>query len=58
MGLIVNVHHLFNRKLGVALGSRQPLVPQQFLDGAQVGSLFQHVRAKGVTQSMRMNFWR
>src|SRR5450759_983343 len=58
VGLIVNVHHVLDRKLRVALRGRQPLMPEQFLDGAQVRSLFQHVRAEGVTQSMRMNVGR
>src|ERR1019366_1607367 len=58
VGLIVNVHHVLDRKLRVALRGRQALVSEQFLDGAQVRSLFQHVRAEGVTQSMRMNLRR
>ena len=58
MRLIVNVHHVLDRELRVALRGRQALVAEQFLDGAQVRSLFQHVRAEGVTQRMRMNFGR
>lgn len=58
MGLIVNIHHVLDRELGIALRGREALVPQQFLDGAQVRSFFQHVRAEGVTQSMRMNLGR
>jgi hypothetical protein len=30
-------------------------VSQHFLDGAQVSPLFEHVRAEGVAQSVRMN---
>src|SRR6202140_5429024 len=55
MRLIVNVHHVLDRKLRVALRGRQALVAEQFLDGAQVRSLLQHVGAEGVTQSMGMN---
>src|ERR1700687_5980165 len=58
MRLVVDVHHVLDRELGVALRGRQPLMAEQFLDGAQVRSLFQHVGAEGVTESMRMNFWR
>src|ERR1019366_4143286 len=58
MRLVVNVHHVLDRELRVALRRRQPLMPKQFLDGAQVRSLFQHVRAESVTQSMRMTLWR
>ena len=58
VSLIVDIHHVLNRKLRVALRGRQALVPEQFLDGAQVRSLFQHVGTEGVTQSMRMNLGR
>ena len=58
MRLIVDVHYVLDRQLGVALCGRQALVTEQFLDGAQVRSFFEHVGAEGVTQSMRMNFWR
>ena len=58
MRLVVDVHDVLDRELGVALRGRQALVPEQFLDGAQVRSFFQHVGAEGVTQSMRMNLGR
>src|ERR1035437_7218298 len=56
--LVVDVHHVLDRELGVALRGRQALMPQQLLDGAQVRSLLQHVRAEGVTQRVRMNLGR
>ena len=58
MRLIVDVHYVLDRKLGVALRGREALVTEQFLDGAQVRSFFQHVRAEGVTQSVGMDFRR
>jgi len=56
MRLIVDVHHVLDGELGVALRGGQALVAEEFLDGAQVGSLFQHVRAEGVAQGVGMNF--
>ena len=38
----------------VTLGGRQPLVAEQLLNGAQVGTLFQHVCAECVPQSVRV----
>src|SRR3981189_1303121 len=58
MRLVVNIHHVLDRELRVALCGRQALMAEQFLDGAQVRSLFQHVGAEGVTQSMGMNLGR
>ena len=55
MRLIVDVHHVLDRELRVTLRGRQALMAEQFLDGAQVCSLFEHMGAEGVTQSMRMN---
>ena len=55
MRLIVDVHHVLDRELRVTLRGRQALMAEQFLDGAQVRSLFQHVGPEGMTQSMRMN---
>src|ERR1700730_9801053 len=58
MRLIVDVHHVLDRELRVTLCGGQALMPEQFLDGAQVRSLFQHVRAEGMTECMRMNLGR
>src|SRR5260370_40101943 len=46
---------MLHRELRVALRSGQALVAEQFLNGAQVGALFQHVGPKGMTQSARVN---
>ena len=58
MRLIVDVHHVLDGELGVALRGGQALVAEEFLDGAQVGSLFQHVRAEGVAQGVWMHIRR
>ena len=58
MRLVVDLHHVFHRKLGVALGGGEPLVAKHLLNGAQVGAFFQHVCAKGVTQGMGMDIGR
>ncbi len=58
MRLVIDVHHMLDRKLRVALRGRQALVPEQFLNCAQIGSLFEHVCSKRVPQSVRMNFGR
>src|SRR3954453_22597006 len=55
MGPIVNLEHVPGRKLGIALRSGKALVTQQFLNGSQVRTLFQHVGAKRMTQSMRVH---
>ena len=58
MSLIVDLQNVLHRKLRVALGRGQALVAEQFLDSSQVGAFFQHVRAKGVAQGVRMNIGR
>ena len=55
---VVDLRDLPDRELGVALGGRQALVSQQFLDGPQVGTLLQHVRAEGVAQRMGVDLRR
>ena len=55
MGAVVNLCELSRGELRVALRGREPLVTEQFLDGAQVGSLFQQMRAKGVAERVRMH---
>ena len=42
-------------ELRVALGGGEPLVAEQFLDGAQVGAFFQQMRAEGVAQRVRVH---
>ena len=55
VSLIVNLQHMLHGKLGVALRCRQPLMAEQFLNRAQIGAFFQHVRAEGVAQGMRVD---
>ena len=55
MGLVVNVEHVLDGKLGIALGGGKALVAQHLLNGAQVGAFLQHVGSKGVAQCMRVN---
>ena len=55
VGAIVNLHYVFDGKLRVALRCREPLVAQQFLDGAQICTSGQHVRAERMTQRVGMN---
>src|SRR5512146_1129050 len=42
--------------MGVLLGRRKTLVPQQLLDGTQISSGTEHVGGKGVPERMRMHF--
>src|SRR5579863_4473954 len=58
MRLIVYLKHMLHRQLGVALRGREAFVSKQFLNGAQIGALFQHVSAKGVAQRVGMNIGR
>ena len=58
MRLIVHLQHVFHRQLRVALRGRETFVAEQFLNGAQVGAFFQHVRAEGMAQGVRMHVGR
>ena len=58
MRAVVDLGYLADGELRVALRGRQALVAEQFLDSAQVGALFQHVRAEGVAQRVRMDIRR
>ena len=55
MGLIIDLQHMFHRKLGITLRGGEALVTEQLLNGAQVGALFEHVRAEGVAKRVGMN---
>ena len=55
MCLVVHLQYMLHRKLGITLRSRQALVAEQFLNRAQVRAFFQHVRAEGMPQGMRMH---
>ena len=51
--LVIRPLQSVNRDMGVDLGGRERSVPQQLLDGAQVGAALEQVRGRGVPQSMR-----
>ena len=51
--LVIRPLQSVNRDMGVNLGGRERSVPQQLLDGAQIGAAFEQVRGCGVPQSMR-----
>ena len=53
MSLVIHPLNLTNSQLGITLRSRQSLVPQHLLDGAQIGPFLQHMRSKRVTERMR-----
>ena len=53
VGLAVHVEQVLHVDLGVALGRGQRAVPEQFLDGPQVGAAFEQVRREGVPQRVR-----
>ena len=55
MRLVVHRQDVLHGELGVALGGREPLVPERLLDGPQVGAFFEQVGAESVTQSVRMD---
>ena len=55
MGLIVNLEHVLDGKLGVALGGGETLVAEHLLNRAQIGAFLQHVRAEGMPQGVRMD---
>src|SRR5688500_15066248 len=52
MRLAIHLNQLRRVDMCVALRGAQSRVPQQFLNGAQVGAALQKVRGKGVTQRM------
>src|SRR5437764_3854309 len=52
--LVVNLHQLANGSVRIPLRRRERLVPQQLLNGAQVGPATTQGRAKSVTQRTRM----
>src|SRR5215470_18269228 len=55
VGPVVDIHHVLDGELGVTLGSCEALVSEQFLNGAKVGSLFEHVGAESVAESVGMD---
>src|SRR5580700_9556041 len=55
MGLVVYGQHVLYGELGVTLGRRKALMAEHLLDRAEVGAFFEHVRAEGVPEGVRMN---
>jgi hypothetical protein len=51
---VVNRHQVGERDLRVALGGGEASVPEQFLDGAQVGAVGQQVGGVGVAKAVGM----
>ena len=48
MGLVVDLKHVSDGELGVALGGGKALVAKHLLNGTQVGAFFQQVSSEGV----------
>ena len=53
MGLVVNVFQPLNAHVGVYLGGAQILVPQKFLNAAQIGARVQQVGGERVPELVR-----
>src|SRR5689334_11425266 len=51
----VDVDQLRGVHMGVTLGRAEPRVPEQLLDGAEIGAALQEMRRKRVTQRVRTN---
>ncbi len=54
MGAVVDLLELGGGELSVALRGGEAFVAEEFLDGAEIGSLFKQMSAEGVAQSVRM----
>ena len=48
MGVVVDLEHVLDGELGVALSSGEALMAQHLLNGAQVGAFLQQMSAEGV----------
>ena len=46
MGVVIGVTHSLSRQVGIDLGRRQGLVPEQFLDCSKIGAIVQQVGCK------------
>jgi hypothetical protein len=54
VGAVVHGHELVERNVRVALSRRKTRVPEQLLDGAQIGATLEQVRRAGVSESVRV----
>src|ERR1700736_2213600 len=55
MRLVVHLQHVFHRKLRVTLRRGEAFMSEQLLDRTQVTAFFQHVRAEGMAECVRVN---
>ena len=55
MGFVVYLLDLTDGELGVALGGGESFVAEHLLNGAEVGSFFEHVGAEGVAEGVGMD---
>ena len=46
--LVIDAQQVFHRKLRVTLRGGKPLVTEHLLNGAEVGTFFEHVGTEGV----------
>ena len=56
MCAMVDAAQMSHRYVGVDLGGIQPRVSEKRLDGAQIGSVIQHVCRAGMAQKVRPAF--
>ena len=54
MRLVVDVHELADGGMSIFLRGGKRLMPEQLLNGAQVGAIGQQVRGEGVPHRMRV----
>ncbi len=52
MGFVVDLLYLTDGELGIALGGGEAFVAEHLLNGAEVGSFFEHVGAEGVAEGV------
>jgi len=53
MGALIDLEQMGAVDLGIALSGRKACVPEQFLDGAEIGAGPKQMRGEGMTQRMR-----
>ena len=58
MSLVVNLKHVLDGELGVALGGGKTLVAEHFLNRAQVGAFLEQVGAERMPQGVGMDVGR
>lgn len=58
MRLVVDAHKMIKGDVRVALGGGKAGMAEQFLHGAHIRAVLQHVRGEGVTQGVRRQMLR